>query len=148
MKIELQAVTKSYDGNSALDRVSFEIAPGQIVAVLGANGAGKTTLLRCLAGIAGPDRGSLLFDDEPFHRDRLDVRRKIVFLPDFPFFFWEMSLIRHIGMMLRLYEAEQPGIEERVIELLRDFDLLALAERPLQTLSRGQAYKAALVGMI
>ena len=148
MKIELQAVSKSYDGKSALDRASFEIAPGQIVAVLGANGAGKTTLLRCLAGLVGPDRGSLLFDDEPFHRDRLDIRRKIVFLPDFPLFFWEMPLIRHIGMMLRLYEAETADIEQRVITLLRDFDLLGIAEMPLQSLSRGQTYKAALVGMI
>jgi ABC-2 type transport system ATP-binding protein len=148
MKIELQAVSKSYDGKSALDRASFEVTPGQIVAVLGANGAGKTTLLRCLAGLVAPDRGLLLLDDEPFQRDRMDMRRKIAFLPDFPVFFWEMPVIRHLGMMLRLYEAGGPQIEERLITLLRDFDLLAVAETPLQNLSRGQAYKAALVGLI
>jgi ABC-type multidrug transport system ATPase subunit len=148
MKIELQAVSKSYEGKSALDRASFEVTPGQIVAVLGANGAGKTTLLRCLAGLVGPDRGLLLFDDEPFQRDRLDMRRKIAFLPDFPMLFWEMSVIRHLGMLLRLYEAGGPGIEEKLITLLRDFDLLPVAETPLQNLSRGQAYKAALVGLI
>jgi ABC-type multidrug transport system ATPase subunit len=51
-------------------------------------------------------------------------------------------------MIVRLYDADRPGIEERLISLLKDFDLLSAAEMPLQNLSRGQAYKAALVGMI
>ena len=101
MKIELQAVSKSYGRLRALDRASLEISPRQIVAILGANGAGKTTLLRCLAGIAAPDSGAVQFDEEPFGRDRLDLRRRMAFLPDFPVLFYEMSVLRHIGMVLR-----------------------------------------------
>lgn len=148
MKIELRAVSKSYGRVQALDRASLEIGPGQIVAILGANGAGKTTLLRCLAGIAAPDSGAIQYDDEPFSRDRLDLRRRLAFLPDFPVVFFEMPVIRHIGMMLRLYETDTSGIESRVIELLREFDIFTLAENPLHTLSRGQIYKAALVALI
>lgn len=148
MKIELQAVSKSYGKVRALDRASLEISPGQIVAILGANGAGKTTLLRCLAGIAAPDTGALQFDDEPFSRDRLDLRRRFAFLPDFPVLFYEMSVLRHIGMMLRLYGVETSGIENRVLELLKEFDIFTVAENPIHTLSRGQIYKAALAGLI
>jgi ABC-type multidrug transport system ATPase subunit len=148
MKIELRSVSKSYGRARALDRASLEIAGGGIVAILGANGAGKTTLLRCLAGIAAPDSGELLYNDELFERDKMELRREIFFLPDFPVVFFEMSVIRHIGMVLRVYEREEPGIEERVLRLLKEFDLFAVAENPLNTLSRGQVYKAALVALI
>jgi ABC-type multidrug transport system ATPase subunit len=59
MKIELRGVLKSYRSVRALDHVSLQIDPGQIVSLLGPNGAGKTTLIRCLAGIAAPDKGGI-----------------------------------------------------------------------------------------
>jgi len=148
MKIELRGVLKTYRAQHALDYVSLEIDPGQIVGVLGANGAGKTTLLRCLAGIAAPDKGEVLFDGEPFRRDRLDMRSRLYTMPDFPFLFWEHSIVRNIAMILRLYEADEDGAEVRVLQLLRDFDLLPLALRPVHSLSRGQLYKAGLTAMI
>ena len=148
MKIELRAVSKSYGKARALDRASLEMGPGQIVAILGANGAGKTTLLRCLAGIAAPDAGSIQYDDQPFERDNLEIRRKLFFLPDMPVVFYEMSVLRHIGMVLRVYGADQPGIESTVLQLIKDFDLFTVAENPLSTLSRGQLYKAGLAALI
>lgn len=148
MKIELRAASKSYGRARALDRASLEIGPGQLVAILGANGAGKTTLLRCLAGIAAPDDGEILFADHNFDRDNLELRRQLFFLPDFPVVFFEMSVLRHIGMVLKVYKADAPGVEQRVLQLLKDFDLFTICENPLNTLSRGQIYKAALVSLI
>jgi len=148
MKIELRGVLKSYRSVRALDHVSLTIEPGQIVSLLGPNGAGKTTLIRCLAGIAGLNEGEVYFDDQEFVRDRLDLRRRIFVLPDFPFMFWDQSVIRNIAIVLRLFDADGAGAEERVLELLRDFDLLPLALRPVNSLSRGQAYKAGLVALL
>src|SRR5580658_9437707 len=148
MNIELRGVLKSYRSLRALDHVSLQVDPGQIVTLLGPNGAGKTTLLRCLAGIAAPDKGGVYFDDQEFHRDRLDLRSRIYFMPDFPFLFWEHSILRNIATILRLYEADGQGAENRVLELLRDFDLLPLALRPVRSLSRGQLYKTGLVAML
>jgi len=148
MKIELRGVSKSYGAVRALDRASFELAPGQMVAVIGANGAGKTTLLRCLAGIAVPQAGLILYDDEPFRRDRVDMRRRLLFLPDFPAAFWERNTLQHLGLLLRTYGVEPAGLEERVVALLQEFDLLPIATKPLGTLSRGQMYKAVLTGLL
>jgi ABC-type multidrug transport system ATPase subunit len=148
MKIELRAVSKSYGRARALDRASLEIGGGQIVAILGANGAGKTTLLRCLAGIAAPDSGEIIYNDQPFERDNMVLRRDVFFLPDMPVVFYEMSVVRHIGMVLRVFEKEEAGIEEKVLQLLKEFDLFTVAENPLNTLSRGQVYKAALAALI
>jgi ABC-type multidrug transport system ATPase subunit len=148
MKIELRAVSKSYRSIRALDRVSLEFEPGQIITLLGPNGAGKTTLLRCLAGIAAPDQGAVYFDNEEFHRDRTDLRRRLHVLPDVPFHFANQSVLRNIAIVMHLFDADARGSEQRVLDLLREFDLLPLALRPLFSLSRGQAYKAALISML
>ncbi len=148
MKIELRGVLKAYRSVRALDYVSMEIEPGQIISVLGTNGAGKTTLLRCLSGTAAPDKGTVYFDDAEFRRDRIDLRQRIYIMPDFPFLFWEHTIVRNIAIILRLYESDGAGSEARVVELLREFDLLPLALRPVRTLSRGQLYKAGLVALL
>ncbi len=148
MHISLGHLSKAYGGVTALDDVSLEIAAGQIVAIVGANGAGKTTLLRSLAGLAAPTQGEICYDGQPFHRGRVDLRRRFAFLPDTPCVYPQMTVLRHIGMAIRLYGAERPGIEDTVADLLREFDLLPLAESPLGTLSRGELYKAALVAVL
>ncbi len=139
---------KSYRSVRALDHVSLQIEPGQIVSLLGPNGAGKTTLIRCLAGIAAPDKGEVYFDEQEFRRDRLDLRSRIYMVADFPFLFWDQSVLRNIAMILRLYEADGPEAEDRVLGLLREFDLMPLALRPVNSLSRGQAYKVGMVSML
>jgi ABC-type multidrug transport system ATPase subunit len=148
MRIELRGLTKSYRSVRALDHISIEIEPGQIVSLLGPNGAGKTTILRCIAGIAGLDKGAVYLDEREFRRDQMDLRRRMYFLPDFPFLFWDQSVLRNIVIVLRIFDADGIGAENRVLELLREFDLLPLALRPVGSLSRGQAYKAGLATMI
>jgi len=148
MRIEIRNVLKAYRSLRALDHVSLEMEPGQIISVLGTNGAGKSTLLRCLAGLAAPDKGRIYYDDQEFTRDRLDLRKRLYLMPDFPFLFWERSMVRNIAVILRLYEADGDGVEARVLQLLRDFDLLPLALRPVGSLSRGQLYKAGLAALL
>lgn len=145
MHIELLGVTKRYGSIPALDRVRLDFAPGQIIALLGCNGAGKSTLLRCLAGVAVPDEGEIHYDGQPFRRDQLALRKRLYFMPDFPPLLPTENVARNLGLILKLYCADQPGVEERVIGLLKDFDLLPLVETLAASLSRGQAYKLSLV---
>ena len=58
------------------------------------------------------------------------------------------SILRNIAIVLRIFEADGAGTETRVLDLLREFDLLPISLRPIHSLSRGQAYKAALAAMI
>ena len=148
MKVELAGVSKDFGRNRAVDGVSEVFEPGKIVAVLGLNGAGKSTLLHCLAGICGLSAGEIYFDGEPFERERGDLRRRFGFLPDFPAFFPSMSGVEHIAMALRLYDRDTSEAQDLVLDLLRSFDVLSVAEAPLSTLSRGQAYKIALAALI
>lgn len=148
MKVAVEGLTKSYGAIRALDGVSFSLEPGQVLAVLGANGAGKTTLLRCLAGITVPGGGSIRYDDQEFQRGRLDLRRRFHFLPDLPALLPDTTAIRHLGICLRLYGADGPEAQERVVEILKQLDLLPCALTQVSVLSRGQAYKTALAGLL
>ncbi len=148
MDISLRQLSKRFGSTPALENLSLEIPAGQTVAVIGLNGAGKTTLLRCLAGIVAPSRGEVRYDGIKFHRDRLDLRRRFMFLPDFPALYADMNALQHASLMLRLY-GRDPGAaaEDAVIRALTELDLLPLAEAPVAQLSRGQIYKVALAGL-
>ena len=148
MQLELRQLTKAYGPARALDGVSLTLPPGRVVAVIGLNGAGKTTLLRCLAGIVAPTRGEVLCDGEVFRRSRLDLRRRIAFLPDFPVLYPHMNALQHIALMLRVYERDTDGVDDAILATLGELDLLPLAESPLGNLSRGQAYKAGFAGLL
>lgn len=149
MRIALEHLGKRFGRTVALDDLSLEIQPGRIVALLGENGAGKSTLLHLLSGLLVPTAGWIEYDGELFQRDRIDLRKRLALLPDIPPVLRTPStVIQHIGMYLRLYEAHRPDIESLAVALLRDFDLLPLAEVQLIALSRGQMYKAALCGLI
>lgn len=148
MNVELSAVDKIYGKTRALDRVTLSLPPGQIVAILGSNGAGKTTLLRCLAGLIRPDRGEVTYDGEHYSVGNLSLRRRLVFLPDFPPHFSNESVLRSLGLMLRIYEADGETAPEQVVHWLKAFELLHLAEAPVESLSRGQAYKVALIPLL
>src|SRR5262245_66689647 len=57
--LRAENVCKSYDGLRVLDRVSFEVDPGQVKVLIGPSGSGKSTLLRCLALLEEPDEGDV-----------------------------------------------------------------------------------------
>lgn len=81
MQIEIEKLSKSYDGHSkAIDGLSVRINPG-ITALVGENGAGKSTLLRLIAGVIDPDEGEVLLDGNPSR----DKKTSVFFLPDDPF---------------------------------------------------------------
>ena len=148
MRISLDSLSKRYGRVRALDGVTLAVDPGQIVCVLGVNGAGKTTFLRCLSAIVAPGSGTIWYDEEKFSRGNLNLRRRIAFLPDFPIAFPNYTIMRHVGMVLRLYGVDNAARAPRVLELLRGFDLLPLADTYFAQLSRGQAYKAALAALL
>jgi ABC-type sugar transport system ATPase subunit len=79
-------ITVDFPGVRALDRVSIELAAGEVVGVVGANGSGKTTLLTVLCGLRRPTEGTLLDANGPFNlgspRDAL--RRGIRLVPAEP----------------------------------------------------------------
>ena len=63
-KLEVQHVSKSFDGTPVLDDISIELHQGELVCLLGVSGGGKTTLFNIISGLLAPDRGQVLLDGE------------------------------------------------------------------------------------
>ncbi len=85
--IVVDDLTRTYGELVAVDGVSFEVSPGEIVGLIGPNGAGKTTLLECLEGLRTPSGGSVrVLDVDPAHptpawRTRIGVQLQTAALP-------------------------------------------------------------------
>jgi len=63
--LEVRGLTREFGGLTAVNDVSFRVAPGQIKALIGPNGAGKTTIFNVISGVLPPTRGQVLFEGEP-----------------------------------------------------------------------------------
>jgi simple sugar transport system ATP-binding protein len=75
--LEARNVTKHYGSVEALRGASFEVRPGEVVALIGDNGAGKSTLVKCLAGAEQPDSGEILLDGHPVRLDSPTTARRL-----------------------------------------------------------------------
>ena len=68
--LEIENLTKEFDGVTALQDVTLEVRAGEILGVIGPNGAGKTTLFNCITGMQWPERGAIQFRGEPIQGRR------------------------------------------------------------------------------
>jgi branched-chain amino acid transport system ATP-binding protein len=66
--LDVRAATKRYGGVMAVQDISFEVSPGEILGLIGPNGAGKTTLVNLISGVAQPTSGSIFFEGRPLAR--------------------------------------------------------------------------------
>jgi ABC-2 type transport system ATP-binding protein len=146
--IRAEALRKTYgrprDRPPALDGVSFEIRPGEIVGLLGPNGAGKTTLLRILTCFLAPTRGTANVGGCSITDDPRGVRRAVGYLPESAPLPPEMRVDEYLG-----YRAALKGIARRLRAAATD-DAIAqtqLGDRRRQiigTLSRGTRQRVGL----
>lgn len=141
--IRIQALNKSFDGKPALRDINLSIAAGEMVALLGSSGCGKTTLLRCIAGLATPDSGTILFSDTDVTPLSVQERRIGMVFQSYGLF-PNMTVRDNIAFPLKIAGTPKAQIAARVEELM---DLTGLTERadhhPTQ-LSGGQQQRTAL----
>ena len=82
MSIKVTDITKIYGKQKALDYVSFEIAPGEVVGLLGPNGAGKSTIMKILTCFIPPTSGEASVCNFDILEQSIEVRKKIGYLPE------------------------------------------------------------------
>lgn len=137
--VRLEGVGRRFGDHVVLDGVDLDVAPGEVVALLGASGCGKSTLLRAVAGLDTPDSGRVLLDGQPV-RDH-DPRCAVAFqeprlLP------WR-TLAGNTALGLPRGTPRTRG-RERVAELLELVGLARFADHRPRSVSGGMAQRAAL----
>ena len=143
MSIELRHVSKRFGGVTAVEDVSFTVADGELVALLGPSGGGKTTVLRMIAGLEVPTSGDLLVRGERVNEVPVQ-KRNIGFVFQSYALFKTMSVADNIGFGLKIRKVPRVEIEARVEELLRLFGLEGLGRRLPHQLSGGQRQRVSI----
>jgi iron complex transport system ATP-binding protein len=154
MKLEFDGITAGYGHRPVLREVSFQMAAGQCVCVLGPNGSGKTTLLKTLLGFIQPDRGRVIFNGEAIsHWPRRRFARTFGYVPQshtppFPFTVQDVAVMGrtcHTGFWssptARDYSMADQALESLGIGEFRERNFLELSggERQLVLMARALA---------
>lgn len=137
--IEIQDLTKTYEGFKAVDSLSLRVESGEILGLVGPNGAGKTTSLRCLAGIIPPTEGRIAICGFDLEEHPVEARQCLAFVPDEPHLFEHLTVWDHVTLFSRLYGVADGAA--RGEELLERNDLDEQRYSFPSELSRGMKQK-------
>ncbi|HEX7023411.1 MAG TPA: ABC transporter ATP-binding protein [Gemmatimonadales bacterium] len=146
--IRADGLSKSFDGRSVVERLTFSVPEGALCALLGPNGAGKTTTIRMLLGLlpmtAG--RASVAGVELPAD-DRMGavLRGRAGLLTEAPGFYDRISGRENLELFGRLYGLETAALRARTEHWLRRLELWEARERPFGTWSRGMKQRLALI---
>jgi len=124
--------------------VSFEAKEGEILGILGPNGAGKTTLLRMLSGIMVPTSGNILIDRMNYSKDGLEIKKKIAFLSGNTRLYKDISALEFLRMCGEYYGVEKNVIEQRIEDIVEEFDMKEFIHQRIENLSTGQYQRVSI----
>lgn len=130
---------------TAVDDLSFTVAPGQVYGLLGANGAGKTTTLRMILGLVDPDFGYAQIDDLRTDLDPLSVKTRLGFVSATDGVYPWLSVRETLLYFADLYNVPQRDAGDRLQHLAKLLDIAHLLDRRSGGLSTGQRQRVTLV---
>lgn len=142
-RLAVTELSKKFGSFLALAPVSFGLNAGEIAVLSGPNGSGKTTLLSCLAGLIRPSTGKVAVSGFDLYRDEVEVRRRMVFVPDVPRFYLELTAWEHLRFTAMAHNVLQ-GFDPRAETLLRKFGLWEAKDLFPHHFSRGMRLKLGL----
>ena len=141
--IELNNITKSFDGETVLDDISLDIYDNEFLTLLGPSGCGKTTTLRLIGGFETADKGDIIFmgeninDMPPYKRNVNTVFQRYALFP-------HLNVFENIAFPLREKKVDRDEIEEKVEEMLALVALKGFEHRSVTSLSGGQQQRVAI----
>ena len=146
--IEVENLTKGFDGVRAVSDISFTVEPGELFGFLGPNGAGKTTTINILTGLARPDRGTVRIGDINCTRRPRRAQHLIGVVPDESNLYPELTGRDNLCFCASLYGMGKAERRARAEELLDGFSLSEAAERKFAGYSKGMKRKLTIAAGI
>jgi ABC-2 type transport system ATP-binding protein len=146
--LRIQDLTRRYGRVVAVDGLSLEVRPGEILGFLGPNGAGKTTTLKVCAGLLRPHGGEVWVSGVPLAREPLAARARLGYVPDRPFLYEQLSAREHLEFVAALYHVPPGEAAGRAAPLLERFELGEAADRLIETYSLGMRQKLSVIAAL
>ena len=146
--IRMEGLTKRYGTQTVVDRLSLDVAEGEIFGFLGPNGAGKTTTMLMLLGLTEPTAGTVRVCGFDPARDPLKVKEIIGYLPENVGFYDDMDARQNLRYIARLNRIPDQVSTGRIDRLLKEVDLAKEADKPVGSYSKGMKQRLGIAEVL
>jgi ABC-2 type transport system ATP-binding protein len=146
--IAIQNISKYFGSFQALNNVSFDINPGEIVGFLGQNGAGKTTLMRILTSYLPASSGTVLIDGDDVRTHSLAIRQKIGYLPETPPLYPNMTVRDYLWFAAEIKGVPANQRQRQLNRVLEECQLGGVSRKTIGTLSKGYKQRTGIAQAI
>ncbi len=143
--LDITNISKRFGKTQAVDDLSFEVARGEIFAILGHNGAGKTTTIRMILDILKPDTGTIRVLGAPINEN---IKDRIGYLPEERGLYRDVKVAECLAYLGQLKGMSPKDAKDRAMALLERVELADTADQKVQELSRGMQQKVQLAATI
>lgn len=144
LALEVRDISKSFGDFRAVDRVSFQVAPGEIHGFIGPNGAGKTTTMRIIATLSLPDEGDVLVEGYSVLTDPREVRDRLGFMPDSFGAYSNTTIHEYLDFFARAYGLQGRDRVRALREVMGFTSLDGLRDKLTSSLSKGMKQRLCL----
>jgi len=146
MSIEVTHLLKQYDGQKAVDDISFSLKKGEIVGFLGPNGAGKSTTMKMLTGYLVPDSGIARICGEDITKNPIAVKRKIGYLAESNPLYADLYVKEYLSLIAGIHQINTPSVViSSIIELT---GLQVEQKKKISQLSKGYKQRVGLAAAL
>jgi len=142
--IHVNELTKRYGASVAIDRIGFDVAPGEILGFLGPNGAGKTTTMRILTGFVPATSGTASIAGFDVFEQPLEVKRRIGYLPEQPPVYPELTVTEYLRFVGRIKGLSRRVLSSAVDRVVGACGLTDVLWRRIGNLSKGYRQRVGL----
>lgn len=142
MDIKIQQLSKSYGPQKAVDDISFEVKPGEILGFLGPNGAGKTTTMKMITSYLELDQGDILIGGKSVKGG--DLKKYIGYLPEHNPLYLDMPVLDYLAFCAALQGMEKSEIPNRIRQMVRQCGLDLEKHKFIRELSKGYRQRVGL----
>jgi len=145
MTLELEGVTKLYSNGRGIEDISFALAPGEVLGLLGPNGSGKTTTMKAIAGLVRPTSGSIHICGEDAIDNHEDAMRNAGCLIEAPALYDYLTPEQNLGLFARFHENVD---SRRIDEVLRMVDMDKYKNDKVRSFSLGMRQRVGLAAAL
>ena len=142
--IEVEHVTKVYNGRKAVDDVTFRVEKGEVLGFLGPNGAGKTTTMRILTCYMPSTEGTARIAGYDVFEESIEVRKRIGYLPENPPLYPEMTVGSYLNFVAKIKGTRANQRKSQVDEAIGKCNLGDVRSRIIGKLSKGYKQRVGL----
>ncbi len=143
--LQIDHLSKIYDGSKAVDDLSLHIHPGEIYGFIGHNGAGKTTTLKSVAGILRFEEGQILIGGKSIQENPIACKQIMAYIPDNPDLYEFMTGTKYLNFIADVFRVSTEDRKTRIADYAARFELTGSLDHPIASYSHGMKQKLAII---